>query len=239
VLLFDRVDSTNTQAAGLAHDLANDGLVLLADEQTAGRGQQGRSWQSPPGVAVLMSVLLFPPRQLLRPVVLAAWAANAVCETIRQCTGRQAKIKWPNDVLLHGRKVCGILIEQGRGTVVGIGVNVNHTNEFFAAAGLLQAGSLALCAGRELDCRQVARLLIEQLDEEYERLCQGDWATLETCWKWRIGLLGKQVVVECHDAVHRGRLRDLTWEALELEVTGGETRQVRPEVVRHLTPLAR
>jgi BirA family biotin operon repressor/biotin-[acetyl-CoA-carboxylase] ligase len=235
VLLFDRVDSTNTQAAALAHARANDGLILLADEQTAGRGQHGRSWQSPSGVGVLMSVLLFPTPELRRPVLLAAWAASSVCETIRQCTGLQAKIKWPNDVLLRGRKVCGILIEQGQGTVVGLGLNVNHPQDYFDAAGLPQGGSLALFAGGPLDVKQVARLLIEQLDEEYDRLCQGDTATLEACWKWRIGLLDKQVVVECHDAPYRGRLREMTWERMELE-TGGGTLSLRPETVRHLQP---
>src|SRR5260370_39859149 len=83
VLLFDRVDSTNTQATALDHDAANDGVVLIAGEQTVGRGQHGRSWQCQAGAGVLLSALVFPPPQLRRPVILAAWAANAVCRTIR------------------------------------------------------------------------------------------------------------------------------------------------------------
>src|SRR5262245_2257463 len=93
--------STNDHAANLAA-----GPVVLADEQTAGRGQYGRRWLAPPGSSILMSVLLFPPPPLRRPAILTAWAAVAVGETILQLTGRQAKIKWPNDVLLHGKKVC-------------------------------------------------------------------------------------------------------------------------------------
>ncbi len=235
VLVFDRVDSTNTLAAALANDPANDGVVLLADEQTAGRGQHGRTWLAPAGTSVLMSVLLFPPQALRRPVLLAAWAANAVCETIRHTTGLQAKIKWPNDVLIRGRKVSGILIEQARGTVVGIGLNVNQTKESLAEAGLPQAGSLAQFAGASLDRREVARLLIGQLDEEYERLCQGDLATLEACWKWRTGLLGKPVVVECQDVTYRGRLRELAWQGLELALADSETLRLQPEAVKHIT----
>src|SRR5438270_2430199 len=140
VLVFDCVDSTNTEAAALAEDLANDGVVVLAEEQTAGRGQHGRTWYCQRGVGVLLSVLLFPPAALRRPVILAAWAANAVCETIHQTIGLQATIKWPNDVLIRDRKVCGILIEQGRGTVVGIGLNLNQTAESFTAAKLPEAG---------------------------------------------------------------------------------------------------
>src|SRR5438067_7450290 len=136
VLVYDRVDSTSTRAAALAVDPANDGVVILADEQTAGRGQYGRTWTCPGGAGVPMSVLLFPPPALRRPAVLTAWAAVSVCEVIRQTAGLQARIKWPNDVLIQGRKVSGILIEQSRGTVAGIGLNVNQSAAAFAQAGL-------------------------------------------------------------------------------------------------------
>src|SRR5260221_2302870 len=116
---FAQLPSPIDFAASLADDPANAGNVVLADEQTTGRGQYGRRWVAPPGSSVLMSVLLFPPPELRRPVILTAWAAVSVCETIRQATGEQAKIKWPNDVLLHGRKVCGVLIEQGKAVVAG------------------------------------------------------------------------------------------------------------------------
>jgi BirA family biotin operon repressor/biotin-[acetyl-CoA-carboxylase] ligase len=237
VLHFDRVDSTNAQAAARAHDPANDGLVLLADEQTAGRGRLGRTWQSWPGMGVLLSVLLFPPPPLRRPAVLTAWAAVSVCETIHSSTGMQAQIKWPNDILLSGRKVCGILIEQGAGTVVGIGLNVNQSADIFVEAGLVQAGSLSVCAGRAFECRSMAHLLIGHLDVEYDRLCHGDLAGLEARWKQGIGLLGRRVRVEGPDAAHGGRLRDLTFSGLELELPGGETLHLRPEWVQHLEPI--
>lgn len=235
VLLFDCVDSTNSYAAALAEDRANEGVVVLAEEQTAGRGQHGRTWYCQRNLGVLLSVLLFPPSALRRPVILAAWAANAVCETIDQGTGLPAKIKWPNDVLIRGRKVCGILIEQGRGTVVGIGLNLNQTAEAFTAADLPQAGSLALFTGRSFDCPDMARLLIHQLDQGYQRLYAGDLDSLQTHWQGRIGLVGKYVRVECHDAVHCGCLRELTWDGLELEQPGGERIQLLPESVRHLS----
>ena len=79
------------------------------------------------------------------------------------------------------------------------------------------------------------RKLLAQLDEEYDRLCQGDWATLEACWKWHTGLLGKQVVVECPGALHRGRLREQSFDGLELELGDGGTLRLVPETVRHVT----
>jgi BirA family biotin operon repressor/biotin-[acetyl-CoA-carboxylase] ligase len=235
VLVYDRVASTNALATTLADDLANAGIVLVAQEQTAGRGQHGRTWSCPVGEGVLLSVLLFPPPTVRRPVVLAAWAANSVCETIHQTAGLPAQIKWPNDVLVHGRKVCGILIEQGRGTVAGIGLNVNQCWETLAAADLPQAASLALSAGRRFEVADVARLLIGQLDEEYARLCQGDLQALEASWRSRTGLLGKSVEVECPEAVYRGRLHELGWEGLVLGLSSGETLNLQPEAVRHIT----
>ncbi len=238
VLVFDTLDSTSTYAAGLADDPSNNGVVVLAHEQTAGRGQHGRSWQCPGGAGVLMSVLLFPPPHVRRPALLTAWAAVSVCESILHAAGVQAKIKWPNDVLIQGRKVCGILIEQGRGTVVGIGLNVSQSAESFAQAGLPEAGSLALFSERPLDREAIARRLIVELDEGYGRLCAGDLGTLEACWKWRLGLLGKLVVAECADSTHSGRLREVAFEGVELEGDDGRTRCLTPEAVRHLNPLS-
>jgi BirA family biotin operon repressor/biotin-[acetyl-CoA-carboxylase] ligase len=185
-------------------------------------------------MGVLMSVLLFPPPPLRRPAVLTAWAAVSVCEAIHDSTGMQAQIKWPNDILLRERKVCGILIEQGAGTVVGIGLNVNHSAEMLAQAGLAQAGSLSICAGTTFDSRQLAHVLISHLDEEYDRLCQGDLAGLEACWQRWVGLLGKQVLAEGHDTTHRGCLRDLSFAGIELVLSGGEKLHLRPEWVQHL-----
>src|ERR1051325_116022 len=112
VHVHDALDSTNTLALSFADDPTQHGLAILTRAQTAGRGQYGRSWQAPPGSSVLMTLLLFPPPPLRRPALLTAWAAVSVCETIRSFTNLHAKIKWPNDVLIAGKKVCGILIEQ-------------------------------------------------------------------------------------------------------------------------------
>lgn len=242
MLVYAQTDSTNDRAAELAADSANDGVVILAREQISGRGQHGRTWTAPAGSSVLLSILLFPPPALRRPALLTAWAAVSVCETILQATGLQAKIKWPNDVLISGRKVCGILIEQRTvssgsssiATICGVGLNLNQTAEHFTTAGLDQAGSLALFTQKLYDCEEMARRLIGQLDEEYDRLCQGDLHTLESCWQWRLGLLGKQVIAECHDGERRGRLIELGWGGVVLD-TGTDQLRLVPEVVRHLS----
>ncbi len=97
VLVYDRVESTNTLALSFADNPAHDGMTILAGEQTAGRGQHGRTWLAAPGDSVLLSVLLFPPESLRRPAILTAWAAVSVCTVIYRLVGRQAKIKWPRN----------------------------------------------------------------------------------------------------------------------------------------------
>jgi len=233
------ISSTNDLAWQLAADPASDGLAILAHEQTAGRGTQGRRWQCPAGAGVLLSVILAPPPALRRAVILTAVGAVAVCETIRTQANLQARIKWPNDVLLGGKKVCGILTESrliaGRFvTVCGIGLNVNQPPAAFAAPELAQGTALAIAAGRAFETTALARQLLRHLDDEYQRLLAGDLATLESCWKWRLGLLGRAVVATCAAGDHRGRLREVGWQGVEIE-TGGEVLCLRPELVKHLS----
>src|SRR5262249_226815 len=147
------------------------------------------------GCGAWLSVLIFPPEPLRRPVLLTALAAVAVCETIFDCTKTEARIKWPNDVLLEGRKVCGILVEQGCATVIGIGLNVNTPAEAFASAHLEQAGSLAMMCGRPLDRDQVVSTLLEHLDRGYAELRDGNSSDLESNWRRHSSLLGRQVVM--------------------------------------------
>jgi BirA family biotin operon repressor/biotin-[acetyl-CoA-carboxylase] ligase len=104
----------------------------------------------------------------------------------------------------------------------------------FGEAGLTEAGSLAVFTGETRDTDEVARQLLDHLDEEYDRLCQGDLASLEACWKWRLGLLGKQVVAECADGNWRGRLLEIGWDGLQLEQPDGGLVCVQPEAVRQL-----
>lgn len=246
LLVFSQLDSTNTLALSLATEPARHGVVLLAEEQTAGRGQYGRLWHAPPRSSVLMSVLLFLPPELRRPALIVAWAAVSVCEAIAHLTKFDATIKWPNDVLLGGKKVCGILIEQRTSghpdwplaTALGIGLNVTQSADAFPAAGLPDAGSLFSMAGVRLDTEEVAVRLVRGLDEQYGRLLEGDFAGLQALWQRRLGLLGRQVRVEAVGREWHGRLVEQTLDALRIEVAGGVTVRLTSEAVRHIAPLA-
>lgn len=242
VLFLEQTDSTNTRALELADSRTRSGLVIVAQEQTAGRGQYGRVWQSQKGKALLGSVLIYPPPQLFRPVILTAWAAVSVCACIYDLTRLQAKIKWPNDVLLSGKKVCGILIETGTNSsgsyaVVGIGLNVNQDHDFFAQAGLPQASSLFLQSHKQFEIHEVFETLIQHLNHEYDLLISGDSITLEACWKWYMGLLGKRVLIEkYHGENQEGRLKEMSFSALEFQHQGLSW-TLSPEEIQHLSEI--
>lgn len=239
-LVFESLESTNTTAARLATSPeAMDGLALIAHYQTSGRGQYGRLWHSRPESSLLLSVVLQPPRELCRPVILTAMTAVAVAEAVYGLTSVQTRLKWPNDLLVHGKKICGLLIEQHAGAVVlGIGLNLLQTAEEFASSDLPQATSLALVGGREIPVRIAAEAVLGRLDREYARLLSGEMVAVEADWKWRIGLLGRQVEVELIDGTRvTGRLHEMGFDGLELEVADGLFRVIVPETVAHLRGL--
>jgi BirA family biotin operon repressor/biotin-[acetyl-CoA-carboxylase] ligase len=232
---YHEAESTNSLAAAQAFDPANHGLVVTATAQTAGRGQYGRVWQAPPGSSILMSVLLFPPSEMRRPSILTAWAADSVCDAIARATGISASIKWPNDVLIDGRKVCGILCEAGAQHIVaGIGLNLNQSTADFEKMTLPDATSLSICAGRLFEVAEMTSLLIACLDQRYSQLTRGDIAAVEAEWKQRFGLVGKLVIVESMDGLEQaGRLEEMAFDAIHM-IIDGTHRRIEPETIRHL-----
>jgi len=152
--------------------LANDdgeGAVAVAEEQTEGRGRLGRSWEAPEGTSVLVSVLLLPAVQAARLPELSLVAGGAVAEAIAEVTGIEPTIKFPNDVLIGGRKVAGILAESSEGRVVlGIGVNANQTREQLPADAQTEPTSLRLELGEPVNRVQLLAAILLQLERAYD-----------------------------------------------------------------------
>jgi BirA family biotin operon repressor/biotin-[acetyl-CoA-carboxylase] ligase len=167
------IGSTNTEAMTAAAAGEPEGAVFLAEEQTAGRGRGSNEWESQASVGLYCSVIL---RPLLTPadaLPLTLMAGIAVAQTVEQTTGLHPDLRWPNDVLLNGKKLCGILTEMNseatrvRYVVVGIGINVNHTE--FAAELQPIATSLRLESGREWSRVELTAALLKSLDRAYRR----------------------------------------------------------------------
>ncbi|WP_273322026.1 biotin--[acetyl-CoA-carboxylase] ligase [Vallitalea guaymasensis] len=131
IINFDKLDSTNQQAKKLALEGASNGTVVIAEEQTAGKGRRGKMWVSPPGTGIWMSVVLRPSVMPENASMLTLVAGLAVCKAVREITNLEASIKWPNDIVVNGKKICGLLTEMNSEidfinfVVVGIGINVN------------------------------------------------------------------------------------------------------------------
>ena len=175
LICLDTVDSTNNYAKTLAMNGGADGAVVTADEQTGGRGRLGRSFCSPKGRGVYMTVLYRPPVPPARALDLTACAAVAVCEGVREAAGLLPGIKWTNDIVLEGRKLCGILTEMSlegetgalEYVIIGIGVNANHRSEDFPPAVRALAVSLYQALGRPVDRGRLCACILNALDGIY------------------------------------------------------------------------
>ncbi len=176
---FYKIGSTNTAAMAAAAEGAPEGSVFLAEEQTAGRGRGANSWQSPRSTGIYCSAVVRPALPPSEVLVLSLAAGLAVRAAIQQIDARvNADLKWPNDVLIDGKKVCGILTEMNaeatrvRYIVVGIGINVNQAS--FPEE--LHATSLRLATVSEWSRVELVAALLKSLDREYRRLLQGSGA---------------------------------------------------------------
>jgi BirA family biotin operon repressor/biotin-[acetyl-CoA-carboxylase] ligase len=237
IAIWRRVASTNDLASRAGTSAANDGLVVLAEEQTAGRGRLGRSWVSPARSSILMSVLLFPPPDPAGPAPesgfgcpwLTALGAVATAETVADWTGREVTIKWPNDVRIDGRKIAGILVERvlaprppvasrnsatssrfGVGVVIGIGLNANIEQDDFPADLRPRATSLQIERnGDAVDRSELCRDLIRRLDHWYHWSRTAGPHVLSLPWRNLSEHLGHIVNVTTPGGTVTGRLVDI------------------------------
>lgn len=201
LVCLEEVDSTNLRAKQLAAEGAADGTVVVADRQTAGRGRLGRSFQSPGGRGIYLTALLRPalPPERLSPVT--AMAGVAVCRAVERICGASPGLKWPNDPVLEGKKLCGILTElslegeTGRvqDLVLGIGINVSQRPEDFTPEVREIATSLAQALGRPVSRPALAAEVIREIDRLYGALAAGETALYLAEYRRRCVNLGRTV----------------------------------------------
>lgn len=175
LVCLSTVDSTNDEAKRRAVAGAGEGLAVLADGQTGGKGRRGRSFVSPAGKGLYLSVLLRPTCSLSELMWLTSWTAVAVCDGIEAACGVRPGIKWTNDIILNGKKLCGILTELGmegetgqlQYAVVGAGINVTQTAEDFGPGVADVAVSLEQALGKAPRRSELAAAILTALDEMY------------------------------------------------------------------------
>ncbi|MDX9974737.1 MAG: biotin--[acetyl-CoA-carboxylase] ligase [FCB group bacterium] len=189
IFVLDEVDSTNNYALRLG----GEGTVIVADRQTGGRGRQGRVWHSAGGMGLWFSIAL----EGLVPGIAFA-APLSVRDALRPRV--QADLKWPNDVLIGGRKVCGILVEHRNGvTALGIGINVHHRPEDFPEELRETAASIEAATGLTFTRTKVLRDVLTDLDAKVKVLREGGYEGIRQAWADACCVLGRQI--QCGDTL--------------------------------------
>jgi BirA family biotin operon repressor/biotin-[acetyl-CoA-carboxylase] ligase len=240
--VFDQVGSTNSEAYRIAREGGEEGEVVVADCQLRGRGRLGRSWLSPPGANLYVSVILRPPMELRNAPLLTLMAAVAVAKTIKRISGIQPRIKWPNDLLVHGKKVAGLLNEmkaragQVDFVILGIGINVNMTSGTIPEGMRPIATSLREELGYEISRVELLHELMREVEGEYQAFLTGERERVLREWEEFSQMVGTVVEVRSFDEVIRGRVKGvdsdgslilLTPDGSERSVIAGDVSKVR------------
>ena len=185
IIVLEQTASTNDAILQVATANSNAGLVLFAEHQTAGRGRRGNRWESAAGKGLWFSILLRPGIQVNDSGRLTIWAMESICDVIRTEFALEPAIKLPNDVLLCGRKVAGLLVEMRAQqkaphlAIVGIGINVNHSVEDFPPELQNRAISLAMALHRPVDRQQLAVAILRNLNRTYREKFVTEVGTLQ------------------------------------------------------------
>ncbi|PYT37520.1 MAG: biotin--[acetyl-CoA-carboxylase] ligase [Acidobacteria bacterium] len=188
VFYYPTIGSTNDRALDLAAAGEPEGAVVLAEEQTGGRGRRERTWHSPARLGIYVSLILRPLVPATRAPLFTLTAAVATAEALRESLGLQASIKWPNDVVVARRKIAGILGETRgsdpliREMVLGVGINVNHRREDFSREVLERATSVLIETGAIADRASLLAAILEGFERRYARLVRGQPADLLREW---------------------------------------------------------
>jgi len=232
ILRFDSLPSTNLEAATRAVEGADEGLCIVAGEQTAGRGRLGRQWISPPGAGIYFSVVLRPEfDQSLWPLI-ALMASIAIQETLLQACDLQTDIKWPNDILHKEKKLCGILaetVETNRGRAVIVGIGINLTKAALPRELESIATSVEEATKRVPDMELVIETLQRCFMTRYQDLKSSGLPGVVREWSQRSSYAsGKRITVSEGDDRFAGTTRGLEPDgALRVETESGEIRIVR------------
>ncbi len=177
VLYFDTIDSTNTKAQELAEKGYPSGTLVVADQQVSGKGRRGRGWVSPSGTGIFMTLMIKPDIKPNNASMLTLVAALAVAKALKDVTGEDAKIKWPNDIVINGKKICGILTEMSaqfdyiNHIVIGIGINV-HNESFPEEIGSMASSLMIEAGGKKFRRAEIIAQTMLHFEEYYEIFLQ-------------------------------------------------------------------
>lgn len=231
VYYYERTTSTNEIARDLADCGSSNGLLVVAEEQTGGRGRLGRGWFSPYGKGIWCSVVLYPPVNPANAPPLTMLSAVAVARAIREVTGIEAGIKWPNDLLLEDKKVCGILAEMNAEMervnylIIGMGINVNI--EDFPEEIRDMATSLKIHTGRHVSRVELLQAVLKEMEQFYKIWLEYGFGPIRKAWKEMCIMLHRRVRVNGMKDIVEGWAEDVDENGnLVLRLADGSLRRL-------------
>ncbi len=239
VVSFSETDSTNVRARRLAENGALEGTVVIAEQQSSGRGRLGRRWESPFGVNIYCSVILRPEIPIQKAPQLTFLSAVAVAETLNKNCSLSAEVKWPNDILVKGAKISGLLNEMSAETekihfvILGIGINLNMTRDQFPKKLNYPATSALIETGKTIDRQQFLQTFLQYLDSYYAEFSERGFAPIRRRWESLSGIMNLQVEVDQGGEKLQGTVVGLDSEgALRLQLEGGQIKTILTGDVR-------
>lgn len=215
IRVFAQTTSTNDVIEKLARDGVKEGAVVFAESQTKGRGRLGRQWSSPTRKGLWLSILLRPEMRPQETTQITVAAATALWRAIHRSTGLRPEIKWPNDILIRGKKLVGILtelsaeVDRVRHVTLGIGVNVNQAAGDFPPELRSLATSLRQEAGHPIARAELATAILRELDHDYARVCGGFFGDVADEWEKNCTTIGQAVAIKAGNRTIRGRAESL------------------------------
>jgi len=227
VFCFESIGSTNEYARRLIDNgMGGDGLLIIAEQQTTGRGRIGRSWQSLKGAGLWFTLILEPEMTPDKVSLLTFMISYAVGEAIEECCNVKVDLKWPNDILIEGKKCCGILLEseirpdhyesQTPGeisnwpfVIVGIGINVNHQRNDFQNEIRDLATSLRIVSGGTVSRVSLLHLTLQKIERYYDEFKEGNYQSILDSWKSKSSMLGRNIRIESEDNIYEGIAHDI------------------------------
>lgn len=233
IRVFEQTTSTNDVVEKLARDGVKEGVVVFAESQTKGRGRLGRVWTSPTRKGLWFSILLRPDLRPQETTQLTVAAATALWRAIHEETGLAPEIKWPNDILVRGRKVVGILtelsaeVDRVKHVTLGVGVDVNLAANEFPVELRKIATSLRIESGELVSRADLATTILRELDRDYARVCAGKFSEVADEWEEHCSTIGQRVVISMGDRRLRGRAESLDDDgALRLRTEHGRLERI-------------
>ncbi|MEY2428312.1 MAG: BirA family transcriptional regulator [Verrucomicrobiota bacterium] len=233
IRVFQETTSTNDVIEKLARDGVKEGAVVFAESQTKGRGRLGRKWLSLSNKGLWFSLLLRPDLRPQEATQLTVASATALRRAIRSHTGLEPEVKWPNDILIGGKKVAGILTELNaeldrvKYVILGIGVDVNMDAGDFTSDLRISATSLKVELGKTLSRAELAVVILRELDADYARICSDRFPAVADEWEEHCTTIGQDVTIRIGDRQIRGRGESLDEDgALLLRTTHGHLERI-------------